>query len=150
MKRLLPVIFMLTFSIASISQTNLQNSKEMQIATPNMYTIRHNAIYTEDLFMYNYERLLPVHERLAVALKGGFMIWDPLMPMAEVAIVSGGPKSFIEFGTGAIIDVLYGGGFFTMRVGYRYQAPRGFLFKLSAIYSPDNFILPLIALGYAF
>lgn len=146
MKKLVAFLFMLTFSITSFAQPNpIQSGTD-----ENMYTIRHNAVYTEDLLLYSFERLLPVNERTAVLLKAGFVIWDPFLPMVETGFVSGGPRNFAEIGVGGIIDIFGGGGFFTMRAGYRYQAPKGFLFKLSAIYSPDNFILPLIGVGYAF
>lgn len=149
MKRVLPFVFMLTFSIGSFSQTNQVSTSKTSDGI-NMYTIRPNAVYCEDLLLYSYEHLLSLNEQLAVALKGGFMIWDPFLPLAEVALVAGGPKSFFEGGLGTIFDVIEGGGFFTIRVGYRYQGPKGLLFKVSAFYSPDNFILPLIGIGYAF
>ena len=141
---------MLALFLGSLSQTNQTGITNNSGDGVTMYTIRNNAVYCEDLLMYSYERLLPVNEKLAVALKGGFMIWDPILPLVEVAMVSGGPKNFFEGGLGTIFDIIEGGGFFTIRAGYRYQAPKGFLFKFSAIYSPDNFILPLIAVGYAF
>ena len=72
------------------------------------------------------------------------------MPVGEIAAITGGPKHFFEAGAGAIMDIFYGGGFFTIRAGYRYQAPKGFLLKVSGIYSPDNFLLPWIAIGYSF
>ncbi|QGY43194.1 hypothetical protein GM418_05825 [Maribellus comscasis] len=150
MKRVVAFVFMLTFSIGSFSQTNQIAANSQASDSSGFYTMKLNAVYCEDLLMYSYERLFPLDERLALALKGGFMIWDPFLPLAELALVSGGPKSFFEAGAGSIVDVFGGGGFFTMRVGYRYQGPKGFLLKGSAIYSPDNFILPLIGIGYAF
>ncbi|MCY1720713.1 hypothetical protein OU798_10185 [Prolixibacteraceae bacterium Z1-6] len=150
MKKMLAFIFMLTFSISSYSQTNQNEVTGNATEGENMYTIRRNAVCSEDLLLYSYERLLPVSEKTAVALKAGFMIWDPVLPLAEAALVTGGPKNFFEMGVGGIVDIFDDGGFLTFRTGYRYQAPKGFLFKVSAIYSPDNFLLPLVGVGYSF
>ncbi len=150
MKRILPFVFMLTFSLGSFSQTNQTITVASSEDNATMYSIRLNSVSCEDLIMFTYQRLLPANEKLAVSLRAGFMIWDPVLPLAEVGLVTGGPKHFFETGLGVLLDPIEGGGFFTVRAGYRYQAPQGFLFKLSGIYSPDNFILPLIGVGYAF
>ncbi len=150
MKRILLLIVVLTFSLSSFSQTNQNNATSNTAGEANMFTIRHNAFIVEDLLFYSYERLIPLSENAAFGIKAGIMVWDPFMPQGEFSFVGGGPKSFFEIGFGGIIDISDEGGFFTMRAGYRYQAPKGFLFKASAIFSPDNFILPLIGIGYAF
>ncbi len=120
----------------------------------SMFDMKRNAVYNEDFLGFFYERLLPLSDKFGIALKGGFMIWDPLIPAVETAAVFGSSKHFFETGAGALIagtnDDDGDFEFFTLRMGYRYQAPKGFLFKASAIYSPDNFILPLITLGYSF
>ena len=143
---------MLVIPIFAFSLISHANSETLIDSTESqtMFDIRRNAVYTEDLIMYSYERILPISAKFGFLLKGGILIWDPFMPLAEIAVITGGTKHFFEAGPGAIIDVFYGGGFFTIRAGYRYQAPKGFLFKFSGIYSPDNFILPLIGLGYTF
>lgn len=119
-------------------------------ATTSMYNIRRNSIYNEDFFIFGYERLIPVDQKVGIALKGGILIFDPFMLVTEVTSVFGGTKHFFEAGMGGIIDPFDDAHFATLRAGYRYQAPKGFLFKSSLIYSPDNFILPLITFGYAF
>lgn len=150
MKRILPLFVVLTFALSSYSQTNTDTTTQTSQDEQTMYTIRQNAVCMEDLLVYSYERLLPVSPRSAIGLKAGFLIWDPFMPLGEVSLVHGGSKNFFEAGAGGLIDVFEGGGFFTLRVGYRYLAPKGFIFKASTIYSPDNFLLPLIGIGYAF
>jgi len=150
MKRMLIIVFMLTFSLGSFSQKNSSTQISNSSDEVTMYDIRLNAVFCEDLLMYSYQRLVPVDERLALGLKAGFMIWDPILPLAEFSLVSGGSKNFFEGGVGTILDVFGDDAFLTFRAGYRYQTPNGFLFKASAIYSPDNFILPLIGIGYAF
>ncbi len=150
--------FMWLLLFPFLSYTQNQNSTEKKdLTAESMFDLRRNAVYNEDILAFAYERLLPVNERFAFALKAGFMIWDPIIPVFEVAAVTGGPLHFFEGGMGAMPDISGwdndeegGFGFVTFRIGYRYQARKGFLCKVSAIYSPDNFILPLISLGYAF
>ena len=151
MKKLL-VTLLIIIPICSLSiNSNSSDTIALDIAdSSTMFDIRRNAVYTEDLIMYSYERILPVSNNFGLTLKGGILIWDPFMPVLEIAIITGGTKHFFEAGPGAIMDIFYEGGFFTIRAGYRYQAPKGFLFKISGIYSPDNFLLPWIAIGYSF
>jgi len=144
---LLIVLPMLSFSQNQDLKEKSSTDSSTEIA---MFDIRRNAVYNEDFLAFCYERLLPVNDKFGIALKGGIVIFDPFLLIGEVATVFGGPKHFIETGIGAIPDIIYGGGFFTIRAGYRYQAPKGFLLKASALYSPDNFIIPLISIGYAF
>jgi len=151
MKSLL-LVLLVVIPIFAFTQ---ENSSETSAAGTTMFDLRRNAVYTEDLLSYSYERLLPVSDKFGFLLKAGFMIWDPVIPLFEVGTISGGSKHFFEAGIGALIadtsDNEEGSfDFLTFRLGYRYQAPKGFLFKTSAIYSPDNFILPLIAVGYSF
>jgi len=155
MKKLFIVIWLIVTTTCCFSQAQEINktfSSESHITT-NMFDVRRNAIYTEDILSFSYERLLPVSNHLGIGLKAGFMIWDPIIPLVETAVVSGGTKHFGEAGVGVMLvnnDEDNGFDFITFRLGYRYQAPKGFLFKASALYSPDNFVLPWIAVGYAF
>ncbi|MCW3785354.1 hypothetical protein [Plebeiibacterium sediminum] len=135
------------------ARNNTNVNKEVFEET--MFTIQKNAVYNEDLLGFAYERLIPLSNKNALILKGGFIIWDPVIPVVESAFMTGGKKNFLELGVGALIadtntDEEGGFDFVTFRLGYRYQAPKGFLLKASVIHSPDNFILPLISLGYSF
>lgn len=149
-------IFILLISGAltsfSINQESKKSTQSESLTTSSMFDMPRNAVYNEDIIAFFYERLFPVSKQVGIALKGGFVIWDPLMPAAEMAVVLGRTKHFVEAGVGTIpnFDNDEGYDFITIRAGYRYQAPKGFLFKASALYSPDNFILPLIGVGYAF
>lgn len=145
-------LLLVVIPLVSYSQ---KNSNEAKTSDISMFDIRRNAIYNEDILFFSYDRILPVREKFGILLKGGFVIWDPLMPLIEVGTISGGSKHFFEAGIGALLadtsdDEESSFDFITFRAGYRYQAPKGFLIKASGIYSPDNFILPLIALGYSF
>ena len=146
-------LFVLLVVIPFISYPQVDTKEESP--QTSMFELRRNAVYTEDLLSYSYERVLPVSDNFGFLLKGGFMIWDPLLPIVEIGAIKGKGRNFIEAGIGALIadtsdDDEGSFDFITFRLGYRYQAPKGFLFKASAIYSPDNFILPLIAVGYSF
>lgn len=146
---LLIIIPIYTFSFNSNSSDTIV-SDIADITT--LFDIRRNAVYNEDLLAFSYERLLPVSDKFGFLIKGGFIIWDPLIPLIEGGIISGKNKHFFEVGFGGLLANTSDEGydFFTFRAGYRYQATKGFLFKISGIYSPDNFLLPLIAIGYAF
>ena len=99
-------IYTFSFNLYS-SDTILTYSSEIS----TMFDIRRNAVYTEDLIMYSYERILPISAKFGLILKGGIFIWDPFMPVAEIAAITGRTKHFFEAGPGAIMDVFYGGGF---------------------------------------
>lgn len=151
-KIIITLFLLIVISSSAFSQNQDEKVTSSNVSTvgTTMFDIKHNAVYNEDILAFCYERLFPVKDKFGIALKGGVVIFDPFLLIAEVATVFGAPKHFFETGVGAIPDVIYGGGFLTLRAGYRYQAPKGFLFKASAIYSPDNFIIPVITLGYAF
>ncbi len=154
------VLFMVLWILAIIGITgqvedrNNKNKNEVEIEE-SMFTIQKNAVYNEDILGFAYERLIPLGKKNGLILKGGFLIWDPIIPVVESTFVTGGNKNFLELGVGALLadtsdDEDEGFDFVTFRIGYRYQARRGFLLKTSVIHSPDNFILPLISLGYSF
>jgi hypothetical protein len=154
MKKLIVIVCLLSHAIFSIAQDQSQNSsiEHDSISVTSMFDLNRNAVYNEDLLIFCYERLLPINDHFGMTLKGGILIFDPFLPIMEVATVYGGSKHFMEAGIGTIIDPFSPDfSFLTLRAGYRYMAPKGFLFKLSPIYSPpDNFILPLVTLGYSF
>ena len=148
------IIFLLLV-VSPLFSYSQEGSSEVSTTETSMFTLRRNAVYNENILAFAYERLLPVSDKFGLLLKGGFMIWDPLIPLVEVGTISGRSKHFFEAGIGALLldtsDEDEGSfDFLTFRLGYRYQATKGFLFKASAIYSPDNFILPLITVGYSF
>ena len=146
MKKLLAILLLSLISITSFPQ--IQNSNGDKNKTTTMFDIRRNSIYSEDLLIYAYERILPIDEKFGVTLKGGVFIFDHVMPIVEGGIIIGGTKHFFEVGFGGIPDS--GGGFVTVRANYRYQAPKGFLVKAGVIGLVNNLYLPLISIGYAF
>lgn len=126
-----------------------------QVNQPTHYslnTLPRNSIYNEDIFIFAYERIIPQSDRFGFTLKGGILIFDPFLWVADVGIITGGSKHYFETAIGGIIDPAFGDfSFLTIRANYRYQAPKGFIFKIGPIAGPpDNFILPLVSFGYAF
>jgi len=80
------------------------------------------------------------------------LIFDPFLWVGDAGIITGGSKHYFEAAIGGIIDPVFSDfGYLTIRANYRYQAPKGFVFKIGPIAGPpDNFILPLVSFGYAF
>ncbi len=149
------LFILVTLNLTGQTKDEKNNRINTAVSENSMFNLQRNAVYNENILAFAYERLLPVTEKSSFALKGGFLIWDPFIPMVEGAFVTGGNKNFFEMGVGALIadtndDEEQGFDFVTFRIGYRYQAPKGFLLKTSVFHSPDNFILPWISLGYTF
>jgi len=122
--------------------------------------IRRNSIYA-GIGTINYARTFGAP---AVITLGSGLIFAPLGIMLESTLLIGGTKHYFEPGinvficydpsTGAITD-FYGvplaGG--SIRIGYRYQGPEGFLFRIGPqliIFSGEVGILPAASIGYSF
>jgi len=166
MKAALILILLLGFSLVSTAQTDIFRLSIKDRSAEDMYSIPRNAVYTDLLAFYNYEYLAPLNYQLGLTTKLGVLNGDKLMVVVETGLVAPGPQHFAELGIGALIntntdgyDFMLKSGilsgleddfYFTIRAGYRYQAPGGFLFKAGGLYSPGNFIIPLIGLGYVF
>nr|WP_319400990.1 hypothetical protein [uncultured Carboxylicivirga sp.] len=118
----------------------------------SLSSIPRNTIYNEDILIFTYERIFPQTDKFGLTLKGGILIFDPFLWVADVGIITGSNNHYFETALGGIVDPTFGDfGFVTIRANYRYQAPKGFVFKIGAIAGPpDNFILPIISFGYAF
>ncbi len=166
MKPALIFVFLLTFALSSYSQIRLFPERTNEDDPEDMYDLPRNATYIEDAVTLNYDRLFPLGSIVALEVKGGVIIQDPVMVLADVGFALGGPKHFAEIAAGTIvstesaapaymfdlglIDELDEDAYFTLRAGYRFQSPGGLLIKLSAMGSPGNFLFPLIGVGYAF
>ncbi|MGQ8337081.1 hypothetical protein ACUNWD_11065 [Sunxiuqinia sp. A32] len=117
----------------------------------SVYDLPRNSVYIDLVVIYptfHYEYLSPLNEKTGLALKTGFIIFDPIILVEEVAIITGGPKNFFEAGLGVVWD-LADVSAPTLRIGYRYQAKSGFLFKIAPVLSTE-IVVPMIALGYSF
>ncbi len=168
-KSMKPYVFLVLFlalSFASQAQTDIFRLSIKDRSAEDMYSIRRNAVYSDLLAFYNYEYLAPLNYRLGLSTKLGILNGDKLMVVAETGLLAPGPRHFAEFGIGALINTHTDGYqfifdssilssleddfYFTLRAGYRYQAPGGFLFKAGGLYSPGNFFIPLIGMGFVF
>jgi len=140
--------------------------KDTIINAKSLYEIPRNAIYAESAFLnlsVVYERMFPLTKKVGITAKGGMLIGiffyhSTTNFITESSLLFGGPKHFFEPGCGVQLipdeapDLL-------LRLGYRYQANSGFLFKVSPIFAyidskygfPDGWIvLPTLGFGYTF
>ena len=46
--------------------------------------------FTMKIYSACYERLIPLGKKNGLILKGGFLIWDPIIPVVESTFVTGG------------------------------------------------------------
>jgi len=166
MKVTIFLLLLIGFSIVSPAQTDVFRLSIKEYSAEDMYNIPRNAVYTDLLAFYNFEYLAPLDYLLGLTTKLGVLNSDKLMVFIESGLVAPGPQHFAELGVGALINTGTEGYEFsdnlsiisgmeddiylTLRVGYRYQAPGGFLFKAGGLYSPGNFIIPLLGFGYVF
>lgn len=144
------------------SHTDANNSHSTYLLAPpqpdiypkefSMYNMNRNTLYNEDFFMFTYERILPIKAKLGYTLKGGILIFDPFLWVADVGIITCGPKHFFEAAFGGMAEPTFNDfGMVIIRTNYRFQSNKALVFKIGPIISPpDNFILPLLSFGYSF
>lgn len=110
-----------------------------------------NSVYA-GIASINYSRMIP-GERVSVTFAGGLSFVDGVGILAETTLLLGGTKHFFEPGIITYLDtssVLP-----LVRIGYRYQGPKGFLFRAAPLFtylsSDYGFIVvPAISIGYSF
>ena len=132
------------------SETSIIQEKMSNEEPSSMFDIRRNSVTNETILLFWYERIFPVSDKFGITAKAGIMIFDPFFLIGETGTLFGGPKHFFEAGVGAVIDPYGDFKTLTLRIGYRYQAFKGFIFKLSPLYAIDEGFVPLITIGYAF
>ena len=100
--------------------------------------IRKNSVYYEflgnGLFFgsVNYDRLIPITKKIAIGLRGGLGIYEKVFFVGEFNVLTGTSNHFFECGVGTPFTDI----FFTpmIRVGYRYQGPKGLLVRAAPLY----------------
>ena len=123
-----------------------------------MRDLRKNSVYAE-LFgvgvfwsIINYDRIIPITDKVAIAPRVGLTYYEELFPVAELNFLAGGVHSF-EAGVGTPF-ISWEGTAVVFRAGYRYQGLKGFLFRAAPEYftglDEDNSLWLAIALGYCF
>ena len=127
--------------------------------------IRKNSVYA-GILSINYARTIPV-DQVGITIGGGFLWIDGPGFVIESTVLIGSNRHFFEPGimgfsifntsTGEIADPydsddkLAG---VTVRMGYRYQGTRGFLFRAGAnlafFVGGEVYVYPALSVGYSF
>ena len=129
----------------------------------SMRHVRKNSVYV-GMISINYARIVPLNQTTGLTLGGGLINIDGWGVVVESSVLFGGVRHFFETG-------IMGAYFFTsseepdklrseddvsavtFRIGYRYQAPWGLLFRVAPnlIFSTeDTFISIALSIGYSF
>ena len=116
----------------------------------SFWDIQRNSIYA-GIMTVNYSRMIP-GDHVAFTLAGGLSFLDGVALQTEATLLLGGTKHFFEPGIlwwhDNIDDFLL-----LIRTGYRYQSPKGFLFRIAPLFTfieSDFSVLPSISIGYSF
>ncbi len=120
--------------------------------------LRKNSVFFEAggkgfLYSVNYERIFWLGPSRGLTAGAGFTTWDALHPVGEVNLLFGGPKHFLETGLGFEFGIPV----IAPRIGYRYMAAKGFLFRIAPMYmiapkpdTPGDIPFLGLSLGYSF
>jgi hypothetical protein len=135
------------------------------ISAASMHHVHKNSVYL-GILSINYARMVPLSQTLGLTMGGGLINIDGWGVVVESSLLFGSFKHFLETGImGAYIfapnqepDNPESGSedpvsAVTFRIGYRYQAPGGFLFRVAPnliISTEDIFIFPGLSIGYSF
>lgn len=143
-------IFLISlFTSLCNAQTFAKQDNPQKLSLSN---IPRNSVLNEDLLIFSYQRIMPQTDSFGFTFKAGIMIFDPFLWVADFGIITGHSKHYFEAAIGGIAEPAFGDfAMFTIRANYRYQAEKGFVFKVGPFAGPpDNFIIPLVSIGYAF
>jgi hypothetical protein len=124
----------------------------------SMYHVRKNSVYI-GMLSINYARMIPLGQNTGLTLGGGLINIDGWGVVAESSVLLGGVRHFLEPG-------IMGAYFFepsdesgeeisavTLRIGYRYQAPWGLLFRVAPNFifsTEDSGLFYALSIGYSF
>jgi len=133
------------------------------VVPESLYHVRKNSVYI-GMLSINYARMIPLGQTIGITLGGGLINIDGWGVVAESSVLLGGPRHFFETG-------IMGAYFFTsseepdtlksedtvsavsFRIGYRYQAPWGLLFRVAPNFifsTEDTGVFAALSLGYSF
>ena len=113
----------------------------------SFWGIQRNSVYA-GIYTINYSRMIP-GDRVAFTIAGGVSVIVGGL-IVETTMLKGGTKHFFEPGVLMYFDPEV---FWPMiRTGYRYQGPKGFLFRIAPLWGYwDGFtVLPAMSIGYSF
>ena len=131
MDRKLPALLIAILISVSLSA---QESKGQKKDTRTFLDgIPKNSVYGElggnGLFgSINYERILALPDKVALAPRAGLGVWAGLIPLIELDFLFGGKHSF-EIGPGYSVVFAADGSVVTFRAGYRYMGKKGLLIR---------------------
>jgi len=101
--------------------------------------IQRNSVYVEllgiaGMISINYERLVPLSNKNGLGFRAGIGSAEALTSFIEVNLIHGKSKHFLETGIGYVDAFDYPDQWVSFKLGYRYQAKKGFLFKVAPMY----------------
>jgi len=129
----------------------------------SLHHVRKNSVYL-GILSINYARMVPLSQTTGITLGGGLINIDGWGVVVESSILLGGVRHFFETG---IMGAHYfapneepdnpesgdAGLAVTFRIGYRYQAPWGLMFRVAPnliFTTDDTFVFPALSIGYSF
>ena len=147
---------------------NSDNTNSNEKST--IYDIQKNSVYVGSHFITIdafYERTIPIKDKFGLLAGGGIIQFvafsNATNPVVKVGCMFGGYKHFFE--TGIVLAPLKNDlSLLLPLVGYRYQHPEGFFFKIDVMLTVDSgtakdgsgeewveaIPLPGLAIGYSF
>lgn len=133
MKRII-IVFLFYFLL-----TGLLFTQESKPTESGMKDIRKNSFYTEimgnaGLISINYERLLPLGVKTGLGFRIGTGTAEAWTGLVEVNFIYGQDRNYLETGIGYTDAFDYPDQWCSIKLGYRYQGTRGFLFKIAPMY----------------
>lgn len=113
---------------------------------------RKNAVWI-GIMTINFGRIFPIGKSTALSISaGGSFLDQNTIPFTQIEtnLLLGNGKHFFEPGLFFFTD--YNEAFLLVRVGYRYQHPKGLLIRLAPLilFGDDFTVLPSVCIGYAF
>lgn len=130
----------ISFTCLLLFLVGLSFGQNQNVETTTMTTVLpRNSFYVElggnaGMISINYERLVPLADRTGLGLRVGIGSADALTGLLEVNFIYGINKHYLETGIGYTNAVDYPDQWVSIKLGYRYQAPKGFLFKIAPMY----------------
>jgi len=129
---------LLTFFHLYIFSLAIAQSQNIDVDS-TFSNIQRNSFYVElggngGVISINYERIVPMNNKFGLGFRIGAGTADALTGLIEVNFIFGKSKHYLETGIGYANAINYPDQWSSVRLGYRYQAKKGFLFRLAPMY----------------
>ena len=102
------------------------------------------------IFSVNYSRMIPLNQS-GLSLAAGLSFIDGVALQTEISSLLGSSRHFFEPGFIWWHDEI--DDFFMLKIGYRFQGTRGFLFRIGPLFTisdSDFWVFPSMSIGYSF